>query len=535
MTQAAKSDAPQLKTQSSEPQYVIVTDGDEKNGERLELPVDPVDNSLGLNTLSHAFPGAYGLKYKNPTSGAYRGLLIDASGTKLLPPADGWGDAIYLVIYQNPPPAAVHQQYRNNDQNTKRKKMMDSADESDGETGSDGGGATAKQKRLDSRQGRNEADGPIPDQKCSDLIVLGLPFKTTNNELKEYFEQFGEVVVSEVKSDFKSGKSKGFGFVQFVDYDSQLKVLAQQVHYIDGRSCQVKIPNSKADVVAETTCPKMFVGRVPEKMAADELRDFFNAEAKKINPQANVVDVFIPRPFRAFAFVTFSDPKVNEEIIKKQDFVINGASITVSVAAPKDSAASGASGTSNLSPRGAKRTSNSATDSKFYYAERRQDNPADHYFDAALPYSYDARSHAYDAYDGPPGLNRSTVEMEYRWSDAPPGPVRESRGMGTASSSRFSPVPPAPRPLRPTPPSSSSRAAPSSNALASGMDALNLNQMNQTLSQMSPDAVTAAWQAFWTTLQQSGQPIGVPQWQPPHSEDRPSSQLPPPHPSNRRE
>jgi RNA recognition motif-containing protein len=84
------------------------------------------------------------------------------------------------------------------DQNTKRKKMMDSADESDGETGSDGGGATAKQKRLDSRQGQQDADGAQADQKCSDLIVLGLPFKTTNNELKEYFEQFGEVVVSEV-------------------------------------------------------------------------------------------------------------------------------------------------------------------------------------------------------------------------------------------------------------------------------------------------------------------------------------------------
>lgn len=38
----------------------------------------------------------------------------------------------------------------------------------------------------------------VERRKCTDLIVLGLPFKTTEDELKEYFEQFGEVVVSQV-------------------------------------------------------------------------------------------------------------------------------------------------------------------------------------------------------------------------------------------------------------------------------------------------------------------------------------------------
>lgn len=38
----------------------------------------------------------------------------------------------------------------------------------------------------------------IERKKCSDLIVLGLPYKTTEEELREYFEQFGEVLVSQV-------------------------------------------------------------------------------------------------------------------------------------------------------------------------------------------------------------------------------------------------------------------------------------------------------------------------------------------------
>lgn len=35
-------------------------------------------------------------------------------------------------------------------------------------------------------------------KKCSDLIVLGLPWKTTEQELRQYFEAFGEVLMAQV-------------------------------------------------------------------------------------------------------------------------------------------------------------------------------------------------------------------------------------------------------------------------------------------------------------------------------------------------
>ena len=38
-------------------------------------------------------------------------------------------------------------------------------------------------------------------------------------------------------------------------------------------------------------------------MTADDLRDYFSKFGE-------VTDVFIPKPFRAFAFVTFLDPEV---------------------------------------------------------------------------------------------------------------------------------------------------------------------------------------------------------------------------------
>jgi len=34
--------------------------------------------------------------------------------------------------------------------------------------------------------------------RCTDLIVLGLPWKTTEQNLREYFETFGEVLMAQV-------------------------------------------------------------------------------------------------------------------------------------------------------------------------------------------------------------------------------------------------------------------------------------------------------------------------------------------------
>ena len=54
-------------------------------------------------------------------------------------------------------------------------------------------------------------------------------------------------ILLQVKKDAKSGQSKGFGFIRFGSYESQLRCLAQR-HMIDGRWCDVKVPNSKVRI-----------------------------------------------------------------------------------------------------------------------------------------------------------------------------------------------------------------------------------------------------------------------------------------------
>jgi hypothetical protein len=52
-------------------QSIVVIDP--VDNEPIEIPMGK-DGCVWLSTLEHAFPGAYGLKYKNPATGAKRML-----------------------------------------------------------------------------------------------------------------------------------------------------------------------------------------------------------------------------------------------------------------------------------------------------------------------------------------------------------------------------------------------------------------------------------------------------------------------------
>ncbi|XP_030027030.2 TAR DNA-binding protein 43 [Manduca sexta] len=264
-------------------EYIKVSE-DEDDANSVEIPCE-LDGTLLLSTLVAQFPGACGLKYRHLDSKSIRGIRL--SEGKLHPPSEvGWGKNLYVCVFPK----------------ENKRKMEDVSPEN----------SAAKTKRLEKKL------------TCSDLICLGLPWKSTEESIKQYFEQFGEVVMVQLKKD-KNGSFKGFGFIRFATYASQMRALAQR-HNIDGRWVDVRIPNSKEGVVPQMPC-KVFVGRCTEDMTADDLREYFSKFGE-------VTDVFVPRPFRAFGFVTFLDPEVAQSLCG-EDHVIKGASVSVSSAAPK--------------------------------------------------------------------------------------------------------------------------------------------------------------------------------------------------------
>ena len=72
------------------------------------------------------------------------------------------------------------------------------------------------------------------------LFVGGLPFSTTDDELKEAFAAHGTVASAVVIRDRDSGRSKGFGFVEYEsDEEGKAAEAAMNGKDLGGRSISV--------------------------------------------------------------------------------------------------------------------------------------------------------------------------------------------------------------------------------------------------------------------------------------------------------
>ena len=106
-----------------------------------------------------------------------------------------------------------------------------------------------------------------PNRRCVDLIVLGISYRSVEADVKKCFEAFGELIFCEVREKKclihslcslhqikrdTNGQSRGFGFIRFKNYDSQMAVINKR-HFIDGRHVDVKIPDSKVNSTLRRT------------------------------------------------------------------------------------------------------------------------------------------------------------------------------------------------------------------------------------------------------------------------------------------
>lgn len=258
--------------------YVQVSDSE--NSDPIDMPTEG-DNSLLLSTLEAQYPGVIGLKYRVNN----RLRIVRLNEGKLYPPEDGWLDRIYMCNFRNTP--------------------------------------TAKRKHneIDDNNKAEDDDDSISDM---DLVVLGLPWKVTEEDLKKYFAKFGQVEYTQIKTD-PNGKSKGYGFVRFKHKKSQVRVMLER-HNIEGRWCDVRIPNSKDKNV--TKIPrKVFIGQVSEDIDEDALKNYFIKFGE-------ISDLFLPRPHRGFAFVTFTDPSSAQKVIGK-DHKVGDCNVVCTEAIPK--------------------------------------------------------------------------------------------------------------------------------------------------------------------------------------------------------
>lgn len=88
---------------------------------------------------------------------------------------------------------------------------------------------------------------PLVYRSSSKIFIGGLSFETTDEALKRYFEQFGQVSDAIVMKDAVSRRSRGFGFITYMSSASVDEALSVKQHIVDNRRVEAKraVPRSE--------------------------------------------------------------------------------------------------------------------------------------------------------------------------------------------------------------------------------------------------------------------------------------------------
>jgi len=91
------------------------------------------------------------------------------------------------------------------------------------------------------------------------IFIGGLNYSTDDEKLRKYFSAFGVVQDAVVMKDPVSRRSRGFGFITYLDIESLEKAIQVEPHTVDGRKVEAKraVPRSETSPVG----PRMSQGQ----------------------------------------------------------------------------------------------------------------------------------------------------------------------------------------------------------------------------------------------------------------------------------
>ncbi|CAN1270257.1 Heterogeneous nuclear ribonucleoprotein 1 [Linum perenne] len=160
------------------------------------------------------------------------------------------------------------------------------------------------------------------------LFVGGVSWETTEDTLRDYFASYGDVSQVVIMRD----KTKVLYFLQ-VEAKRALSREEQQTSSRTGNSNPGR--GSGGDGGGGFKTKKIFVGGLPPTLTEDGFRGYFET----YGPVADVVvmyDQHTQRP-RGFGFVTFDNEDAVDRVLHKTFHELNGKSVEVKRALPKDS------------------------------------------------------------------------------------------------------------------------------------------------------------------------------------------------------
>lgn len=259
----------------------FITIAERVGSKKLEFPKE-CNGTVLLKTLHRRFPEAIGLKYKGP-EGKWISICIE--DTALIPPVGGWGDTVYCLLFSDKrkapemtgdgePESKVRKPLSARAMNPYRRALAI--------TGlSKQTTSWQLKKHLETKYGKvslckintfmgtNQSKGfgfiRFTDEcaakaaiNCQDdvidgsrikialkkdnpmkFIVKGIPQSTSEEELTNYFSEFGQVTDVHIPSAVKQGTAN-FGFITMESSNIGRKIL-KQTHHFNNKYIRVQL------------------------------------------------------------------------------------------------------------------------------------------------------------------------------------------------------------------------------------------------------------------------------------------------------
>ncbi|XP_050205990.1 heterogeneous nuclear ribonucleoprotein 1-like [Mercurialis annua] len=183
------------------------------------------------------------------------------------------------------------------------------------------------------------------------VFIGGIAWDTTEDTLRDHFNQYGDVSQVVIMRDKTTGRPRGFGFVVFSD-PSVLDRVLQDQHSIDGRTVEAKRALSREEQQTSSRpgnsnsgrgsggggnfkTKKIFVGGLPSSLTEEGFREYFQ-DYGHVTDVVIMFDQHTQRP-RGFGFITFDAEDAVDRVLHKNFHELNGKLVEVKRALPKDS------------------------------------------------------------------------------------------------------------------------------------------------------------------------------------------------------